>query len=56
MYIDYVLFTEWESSGTTLDFETIILNDGESLIPSGQVITLEAVLEDQEWVSITEVQ
>lgn len=43
----------WTSSGTTLDFETILM-PAPGMI--GQEVTLRAVLREEEWIDITEVR
>lgn len=51
VYVDSTLLTNWTSSGTTDDLETIDLSGS-----SGQEITIMGILADSEWLNITEVQ
>ena len=49
IYVDGVLITTWTSSGITTGFETVALD------VSGYEVQLVGVLDDSEWLSITEV-
>lgn len=51
VYVDGILITTWTSSGTTTDFETIVVPSG----TQGTVIELQGVLDESEWISIIEV-
>ena len=49
IYVDGVLVTTWTSSGITTGFETVALD------VSGYEVQIVGVLDDSEWLSITEV-
>ena len=51
VFVDGVSVTEWTSSGTTDDFESIDMSGS-----SGRLIELVAVLAPTEWISIVEVR
>lgn len=50
IFVDEFLHKSWTSSGTTTDFERIELN------AIGNTIGLRGVLDESEWLSITEVR
>eukprot|EP00752_Nemacystus_decipiens_P014959 g13318.t1 len=50
VYVDDTMIASWTSSGTTTAFENIELR------ATGQTVELRGVLDDSEWLSITEVE
>ncbi|CAM9688654.1 unnamed protein product [Scytosiphon promiscuus] len=52
IYVDGIFITTWTSSGTTDDFETIVLPSG----TEGLVLSLRGDLDDSEWISIIETE